>query len=161
MRAHGSTTDAGLAGWEGEGANGIRSSEGTGRLVRCLAPLPAGYSAQEAWGFRDPSGTFSYEFLRIYGPPDTDDPHGPTCHLDEGRSYWVVLWRAHGTSPDSHPVGRWLTYAQALKLFHGQLTFRRFSSPVDMRDELPRLLDVPGIVLDPEPAAHHFPLPPQ
>jgi hypothetical protein len=142
-------TDAGLAAWEGEGSHALGAAEARRHVVPCLPLLPPGYSSQEAWGFRDPSGTFSYEFCRVYGPPDTD-PHGPTCHLDEGRSYWVVLWRAHGTSTDTHPVARWMTYAQARKLSNVRLTFHRFSSPLDLRDEVPRLLGVAGIVLEPE-----------
>jgi hypothetical protein len=112
-----------------------------------MPTLPPGYSAQEAWGFRDPSGTFSYEFCRVYGPPD-DDPHGPTCHLDEGRSYWAVLWRVRGVGAEAHPVGRWVTYAHARKASRAHLTFRHFSSPIDMRDEIPRLLGVSGIVVE-------------
>jgi hypothetical protein len=141
-------TDRGMVAWEGEGAGPGDGAEAAGRSVPCLPPLPPGYSAQEAWGFRDQSGNFSYEFCRVYGPPDRD-PHGLTCHLDEGRSYWIVLWSAHGSSPDDHPVCRWMTYAQASKLSRARLTFRRFSSPVDMRDEVPRLLGVAGIVLEP------------
>jgi hypothetical protein len=150
MKAHQDpVTDTGLAGWEGEGSSALGAIDLGGALAPCFPALPPGYSAQEAWGFRDPTGTFSYEFRRVYGLPDTDDRHGAACHLDEGRSYWVVLWRAHGRSTDEHPVGRWLTYAQARKQSPTRLTFRHFSSPVDMRDEIPRLLDVAGIVLEP------------
>ena len=72
----------------------------------------AGYNAQQPWGFRNPRA-FSNEFCRVYGGPAGTGARGPLCHLDEGRSYWVVIWRAQGATAEVHPVGRWITYAQS------------------------------------------------
>ena len=54
--------------------------------------LPTGFQAQAVYGFRDPSGRFSYEFSNVYGPP-RPGRRGPVCHLDEDRSYWSVVSR--------------------------------------------------------------------
>jgi hypothetical protein len=107
--------------------------------------LPAGYEAQQAWGFHDPSGRFCYKFNRVYGPPIHLDEREPMSHLDEGMSYWVVLWAAFSDIGDERPTGRWLTYAQARELRGAQLTFARFSSPSGMRNDLVELLRVDDI----------------
>jgi hypothetical protein len=116
--------------------------------VACFPMLPPGYSAQQAWGFRDSTGVFAFEFCRVYGPPAGTGARGPFCQLDEGRSYWVVIWREQGASAEDHPVSRWITYAGARELSGARLSFDRFSSAIDMRDEIPRLLGVPQIVVE-------------
>jgi hypothetical protein len=148
MKSRESKHDAALSDWEGEGRSAFSSSESEEGSVPCFPMLLPGYSAQQAWGFRDPTGAFSYEFCRVYGAPAGTGARGPFCQLDEGRSYWVVIWRAQGTAAEVHPVGRWITYAQARKLTGARLTFQRFSSAVDMREEVPRLLRVAEIVLE-------------
>ena len=105
-----------------------------------LPPLSSGQVAQPAWGFRDPGGRFFYEFHRVYGRPDPLDRREPTCHLDQGRSYWVVTWLAFGETGDEQAASRWMTYAEARKLRGSRMTFERFSSFSRMRDELPELL---------------------
>jgi hypothetical protein len=115
---------------------------------QCFPTQPPGYSTQQAWTHRDPTGDLSYEFCRVYGPAAGTGPRGSFSHLDEGRSYWAVLWLARDASVQDHAVSRWTTYAQARKLLGAGLTFRRFSSPMHMRDELPRLLGVAEIVVD-------------
>jgi hypothetical protein len=50
-------------------------------------------------------------------------------------------------------MSRWLTYAQARALSPSRLTFRRFSSPADMRDALPRLLHIAEIAVEQDRAA--------
>jgi hypothetical protein len=70
------------------------------------------------------------------------------CQLDEGRSYWVVIWGAQGTAAEVHPVGRWLTCAQALEVTGARLTSQRFSRSVDVREEVPRLLRVAQIAVE-------------
>jgi len=146
-------TDAALTDWEGEGGSASIGVDTAGGWLPCLPPLPPGYDAQEAWGFTDATGGFSYEFYRVYGPPEGAGARGPFCHLDQDRSYWVVLWRAQGEAAGEHPVSRWLTYAQARALSPSRLTFRRFSSTADMRGEIPRLLQLADVALEPDRAA--------
>jgi len=110
--------------------------------------LPSGYQAQPAWGFHDRTGRFSYEFNRVYGRPNRLDQRGPTCRLDEGLSYWGVTWPTFTQTGDERPAGRWMTYAEARKLRGSHLTFERFSS-LQMRDELPELLHVGNVGLEP------------
>jgi hypothetical protein len=62
--------------------------------------------------------------------------------LDEGRSYWVVTWSVFSETGDEHPGGRWVSYAQACKWLGSHLNFERFSSSIQMREELPTLLNV-------------------
>jgi hypothetical protein len=135
------TIDAALSEWEGEGGSVFGASEPSDRGEACSPPLPPGYDAQQAWSFRDPTGAFSYEFCRVYEPAASGGNRGPFCQLDEGRSYWVVTWLAANPAGD-HQVSRWISYAQARALSGGHLTFRRFASPMHMRQELPRLLHV-------------------
>jgi hypothetical protein len=104
----------------------------------CRPTLPAGYHAQQAWGFRGPDEEFFYEFSRVYGPAVNGDGRGLMTGLDQNLSYWSVIWAVTGPSGDEHPVGRWLTYGQALQR-RPHLSFETFSSPRKMRDELPEL----------------------
>jgi hypothetical protein len=97
-------------------------------------PLPAGYEAQPAWGFHDQTTGFSYEFSRVYGPPDLKAWRGPVEALDEDRSYWSVSRPGNGV-PD---VER-LSWAQARRLGVRGLDFSHFANVVRMRDELPAL----------------------
>lgn len=138
-------TDAAVTDWEGEGGTASLPVEAPGGWLPCLPPLPSGCDAQEAWGFTDPTGNFAYEFCRVYGPPEGGGARGTFCRLDQDRSYWVVFWRAAEDGSGDHPVSRWLTYAQARALSPPGLTFRRFASSADMRDEIPRLLQVADI----------------
>jgi hypothetical protein len=109
-----------------------------------LPPLPAGYSAQEVWGFHDARG-LSYTFCNVYGPPEGHDQRGSFSRLDEGRSYWVAIWRTHDDAGD-HTASRWITYAEARGRSQRRLKFRAFSS-VGMHDEVTRLLHVEDIGL--------------
>ena len=143
--------DAALSEWEGEGGSTYGASDPEDRGVACFPLLPPGYDAQQAWSFRDPTGAFSYEFCRAYGPAASGGHRGPFCHLDEGRSYWVVTWLATDAAGE-HQVSRWISYAQARTLSGGRLTYRRFASPMHMRQELPRLLHVAEIHQDRAPA---------
>jgi hypothetical protein len=140
-------TDAAVSDWEAEGGNTAIPVDAPAEWLPCLPPLPSGCDAQEAWGFTDPTGDFAYEFCRVYGPPEGGGARGTLCRLDQERSYWVVFWRAQEVS-GNHPASRWLTYAQARALSPSGLTFRRFASSADMREEIPRLLQVAEIVLD-------------
>jgi hypothetical protein len=101
----------------------------------CRPTLPAGYQAQQAWGFRGPDGEFFYEFSRVYGPAVDRDGRGPIAQLDQDLSYWSVIWPITGQTGDEHPAGRWMTFAQARQL-QRHLSFERFSK---MREELPAL----------------------
>ena len=134
--------DAALAAWErgggGSADHASRDPSGGGHDP-CRPSLPAGYGAQEAWGFRNETGRVSYEFNRVYGPPN---PRG-VAHLVEGLCYWSVTWPTVGASGDVHPAGRWMTYADARRLWSSRLTFERFSSVVQMRADAPRLLHGP------------------
>jgi hypothetical protein len=138
-----------LADWEGEGGRvSAAPREPTERHARCLPSLPSGYDAQSAWGFRDRTGRFSYEFNRVYTPPNRLDKRGPKCRLDEDLSYWGVTWSTLSETGDERPAGRWVSYARARKLRGSRLTFERFSSLLQMRDELPELLHVGDVVLE-------------
>ena len=150
MKSLDAKNDAAESSWEGEAGPAATSRDPENASVPCFPRFLPGYSAQQAWGFRDPTGAFSYELCRVYGPPAGTGARVPFCQLDEGRSYWAVIWRAHGILAEDHPVGRWITHARARKLSSTRLTFQRFSSPVDMRDKIPRLLRVAQIVLEPE-----------
>ncbi len=131
-----------LAGWEGEGGSVTSASRRPGghRGAWYSPALPSGYEAQPVWGFRDSTGRFAYEFSRVYGPPDLLDSRGPTCHLDEDLSYWVVTGPGLHSNGDKRPASHWMSFAQARKLRGFHMTFERFSSLVRMREELPELL---------------------
>lgn len=100
--------------------------------------LPAGFHAQAAYQFRDPSGRFSYEFSNVYGPP-RPGTRGPVCALDEERSYWSVVNRIDdaGKGP---PTERSVSFAEVQRARRGRLSFARFASPMHMRRELSALL---------------------
>jgi hypothetical protein len=85
----------------------------------------------------------------VYGPPEGQDQRGPFCRLDEGRSYWIVLWHAHGpgAAAGDHPSSRWITYQQARARTERPLTFRRFSS-AGAQAEVAQLLHVTEIHVD-------------
>lgn len=133
-----------LAGWEGEGASVTSASRGPAghRDDGCAPALPSGYEAQAVSRFHDPTGRFSYEFSRVYGPPNLLDRRGPACHLDQDLSYWVVTGPGFHATGGEERASRWLSYAQARKLRGSRLTFERFSSLVRMREELPELFHV-------------------
>jgi hypothetical protein len=111
--------------WEDEG----------GAIPPCRPTLPRAHVAQPAWGFRS-SGSRSYDFHRVYGAPSRDDRRGPIRRLDEGLSFWSVTWPSAAGTAAEHPEGRWLTFAQAHRVFGPSMTFERFSSPSPMRGEL-------------------------
>ena len=131
-----------LAAWEDEGGSvgTILRDAGERGPARCLPVLPLGYEAQPCWGFHDRTGRFSYEFNRVYEPPNRLDKRGPTCRLDEELSYWGVTWRTFGETADERPAGRWMSYAEARKLGSARLTFTGFSSLLHMQADLPALL---------------------
>ena len=110
----------------------------------CFPALPSGYSAMAVWGFHDPAG-FAYEFHRVYGPPQGGGERGAFSRLDEALSYWAVAFPTFGAGAGVHMTGRWMSYAEAQKLSRSRLTFRRFSSPVEMCEEVPGLLRVTNI----------------
>jgi hypothetical protein len=112
----------------------------------CLPALPAGYSAAAAWGFHD-AGGLVYEFFRVYGRVEGTGDRGSFVQLDEDLSYWAVSWPVPGgaANEDEHVVWRWLNYERARSLTGTRLAFQRFSSPLAMREELPRLLKVSEI----------------
>src|SRR5688500_10095054 len=89
----------------------LASSDPESDLVPCFPTLLPGYGAQQAWGFRDLARGLAYEFCRVYGPSASGGARGAFCQLDEGSSYWVVIWGVRGTAVEDHPVGRWITYA--------------------------------------------------
>ena len=112
----------------------------------CLPALPAGYSAAAAWGFHD-AGGLAYEFFRVYSGVEGTGDRGSFCQLDEDLSYWAVSWPVPGgtANEDEHIVWRWLNYERARSLTGTNLGFQRFSSPLAMREEIPRLLKVSEI----------------
>jgi len=132
-----------LADWENEGGSvgAAPGHLGEAEHAPCHPSFPPGYEAQPAWGFHDSTGRFSYEFNRVYGPPEWVDWREPVCRLDEELSYWGVVWSTFGENGDEQPAGRWMTYAQA-RMLPGprRLTYEQFSSLSGMRDELPGLL---------------------
>jgi hypothetical protein len=145
-------SESALADWENEGGS-VRTAfrhRRKGDHAPCYPSLPPGYEAQPAWGFHDQTGRFSYEFNRVYGPPDWIDGRGPVCPLDEQLSYWGVIWSTLQEDGDEHPAGRWMTYGQARMLPGPRLTFERFSSLQGMRDELPGLLHTGNATSTPE-----------
>jgi hypothetical protein len=147
------------ASWEGEGGNlrtTPRASGGHG-YAPYYPSLPAGYSAQLTWGFRERTGRFTYDFHRVYTPavPLPDGRLVVVGRLDADRSYWVVTWSAFSETGDEHPAGRWVSYAQACKRLGSHLNFERFSSSIQMREELPTLLNVGGVPLESLPAVTH------
>ena len=111
--------------------------DGTGL---CLPTLPAGSTAAAAWGFHDPDG-LAYEFFRVYGNVGGTGDRGAFVQLDEDLSYWAVSWPVPGRAAgeDEHIAWRWLNYERARSLTPAKLGFQKFSSPLAMREEIPRL----------------------
>jgi hypothetical protein len=109
-------------------------------ILQSPPQLPTGYQSQPAWSFRDRTGRLTYKFDRVYQKAETvDDERGPTCQIDEGRSFVGVTW----SSPeDDRMTGRWLTFADARELRGPRMTFERFSSLRGMEEDLEKLLDV-------------------
>jgi hypothetical protein len=142
-----------LAKWDDEGghAPAPSSAPAANAYAPCRPALPPGYSAQEAWGFHDPTGRFVFEFCRVYGPPEDADQRGPFCRLNADLSYWVAMWPIFGKASDEHIAGRSMSFGQARKLLGSHLTFQRFSSSVEMREELPRLLHLGDIAIAVQP----------
>ena len=104
--------------------------------------LPAGFHAQAAYQFRDPSGRLSYEFSNVYGPP-RPGRRGPVCALDEERSYWSVVSRTDDAG-QGQPTERSVSFAEAQRARRGRLSFARFASEMHMRRELSALLSSTG-----------------
>lgn len=102
--------------------------------------LPAGYETQPASGFHDPTGRFTYEFIRVYGSPTRAGGAEPTRDLDEGLSHWSVIWPERHGDDDERPAERSITYDEARARTGGRLSFARFSSGPLMSDVLPGLL---------------------
>jgi hypothetical protein len=155
-----------LADREGDGGSlrTVRRDRSEREPARCLPALPPGHEAQPVWRFPDRTGRFSYEFNRVYGPPDLLDERGPTCQLDEDLSYWGVTWSLFPGTVDERPAGRWASYAQARRLRGPGLTFERFASYLQTCDELAELLDrcaeivpVGGVSPEPRPALARAP----
>jgi hypothetical protein len=115
--------------------------DGTGL---CLPALPAGYTAAAAWGFRD-AGGLVYEFFRVYSNVGGTGDRGAFVALDEDLSYWAVSWPVPGgaADEDEHIAWRWLNYERVRLLTGASMGFQRFSSPLAMREEIPRLLQMP------------------
>jgi hypothetical protein len=101
--------------------------------------LPEGFHAQAEYEFRDPTGTFSYEFSRVYGPPQYGDHRGPICRVDESLSYWSITGHVDGDK-DEHSGDSVVDYQRARAACPGHLTFRQFASELHMRRLLPGLL---------------------
>jgi hypothetical protein len=104
----------------------------------CRPILPAGYHAQQAWGFRGSDQEFFYEFSRVYGRAVAGDGRGSVARLDQNLCYWSVIWPITGPTGDQHPAGRWVTYGQVRER-RPHLSFDSFSSSAKMRFELPGL----------------------
>jgi hypothetical protein len=102
--------------------------------------LPPSFTAQPAWGFRDPIRDITYELVRVYGPSrflrSGSDVEGQP--LDERRSYWRAT---PGASSGASPRGRALTFAQARERMGSRLGFTAFSTIEHMRDFLVEALD--------------------
>jgi hypothetical protein len=96
--------------------------------------------AQPAWGFRDESGRYSYEFNRVYGPARRARNGVEGQRLDEGSSYWVMSWLEGVCTHLDHRRERSLTFTQARRLGGTRLTFARFSTLAVMRADLSALL---------------------
>ena len=109
-----------------------------GTMQRSVAELPAGYTAQAVYQFRDPSRRFSYEFSNVYGPP-RPGRRGPVCVLDEDRSYWSVVSRIDDAR-QGEPIERSVSFAEARRGKRGHLRFADFASEMHMRHDLPALL---------------------
>jgi hypothetical protein len=103
-------------------------------------PLPAGYGVQAPWGFHDAAGRM-YEFYRVYGPPHDAGARGDVSRIDEGASFWLVTW-PNPEGNDRDVETRWINFADARKRLGRRLRFQNFASSLEMRDVLPRLLDV-------------------
>jgi hypothetical protein len=112
----------------------------------CFPTLPSGFSAAAAWGFHD-AGGLAYEFFRVYGPVGGTGDRGAFVQLDEDLSYWAVSWPmpADADHAEEHVAWRWLNYERARSFVGKGLGFKRFSSLLDMREEIPRLLGVSAI----------------
>lgn len=102
--------------------------------------MPPSFTAQPAWGFRDPIRDITYELVRVYGPARIlrSDVEGQI--LDEERSYWRTR---PGESSGATAEGRAITITQARERMGDRLSFAGFSSIRRMRDFLVEALD-PG-----------------
>lgn len=114
--------------------------------TRSAPLLPAGHSAGAAWGFHDADG-FAYEFFRVYGEVGGTGARGSFCQLDEDLSYWAVTWPVAGEPGDEgeHIAWRSVNFEQARLRTAAPLDFHRFSSPLAMRAEIPRMLMAGGL----------------
>jgi|KBSMisStaDraftv2_1062788.scaffolds.fasta_scaffold722381_2 hypothetical protein len=98
----------------------------------------ARFQDQATHEFRDESGTFSYEFSNVYGPPE-QERRGSVCALDEDRSYWSIVGRVDEMGEEL-PPRRLVSYADARKAYRGRLSFAQFASEMYMRPRLPKFL---------------------
>jgi len=154
-----------LARWETEGGKDPSGWDQRRRFadvayVHGRPSLPAGYTSQVAWGFRDPSSGLFYDFFRVYRPPRSLHGLGPICQLDEERSYWLTIFWPSDHSTSQRPAGRFIDYRQARKLSPSGLSFARFSSPLPMLEDIRRLLAVTPS-FEPPPDGKPFPLIPR
>lgn len=117
-----------------------------------LPTLPAGFEAQPAWGFRDPTGKVSYEFNRVYQQREASGARGPTSVIHEDLSFWGMTWAKPGRPGDDQVEGRWLTFSEARKLRGARMTFARFSSLLQMRDDLEGLMREGGAAASTHPS---------
>ena len=110
----------------------------------CLPRCRPGTAPRRPGGFHD-AGGLAYEFFRVYSGVEGTGDRGAFVELDEDLSYWAVSWPVPGgaANEDEHIVWRWLNYERARSLTGTNLRFQRFSSPLAMREEIPRLLQLP------------------
>jgi hypothetical protein len=106
--------------------------------------LPPSFTAQPAWGFRDPGRDMAYELVRVYGPTGylrrRTGVEGQV--LDEPMSYWRTR---PGASSGVPRQGRAITLAQVRERMNRRLSFAGFSSIGRMRSFLVEALDpAPG-----------------
>ena len=135
--------------WEAEGGN---TGLGPGRIneERALPTLPPGCTAQQVWGFADPSGRLYYEFYRVYHPETVyrDGAHLVEDRLDPDLCYWTVTWTGRSREGDEYPAARWIDFKQARRL-HTKLDYEQFSTNHNVA--LPALLHIEDIELPPLP----------
>jgi hypothetical protein len=126
--------------WAAEGGSiPVAPREPERKGVPLLPSLPPGCESQPAWGFRDRPRRLAYEFHHVYRPPRLGKL-GMISVLDEDLSYWSLSWPTDVRAPDEPRWVRWMSYAEARKLRGSKMTFKRFSSLSQMREELPGLL---------------------
>ena len=130
--------------WENEGGSvpDVRGRELSHDGTRRLPLLPSGYHDLLGWGFQGVDGRVLYEFHRVYRPPQVLDHRGPISRLERTFCYWTATCERLDPSTKDRLAGRWINYAEAQARQVASLSFEHFSSGVEMRDELPVLLDL-------------------